>query len=116
MRKAIRTLVLALALAVLAAGVFHFFRAEDAPRPGGSSASLGLMLLEKEKGLYVLAVTQDSPAEKANFCPGDYLIRADGIALDSVTQLDEMIDAAQQELSVRIRRNGKEMLLHLPAR
>lgn len=116
MRRVIRAAVLALALAVIAAGVIHVFRREDAPMSGGSSAGLGLMLLEREKGLYVLAVTQDSPADKAGFRPGDYLLRADDVPLDGVTQLDALIDAAERELSVRIRRSGQEQMLRLPAR
>lgn len=116
MRRVIRAALLALALAVLAAGVSHVFRREDAPMSGGSSAALGIMLLEREKGLYVLAVTQDSPADKADFRPGDYLLRADDVPLVSVTQLDALIDAAEHALSVRVRRSGQELLLHLPAR
>lgn len=116
MRRVIQALVLALALAVIAAGVFHGFRKEDAPMGGGSSAALGMMLLEREKGLYVLAVTQDSPADRADILPGDYLLRAEGIPLDSVEQLDEMLDAAERELALLLRRSGKELLRRLPAR
>lgn len=116
MRRAIRAAVLLLALAVIAAGVIYSLRQEETQITGGSSAGLGLMLLEREKGLYVLAVTQDSPADKAGFRPGDYLLRADDVPLDSVTQLDALIDAAERELSVRIRRSGQEQMLRMPAR
>lgn len=116
MRRGIRAAVLLLALAVLAAGLVHIFREEDAPISGGSSAALGMMLLEREKGLYVLAVTQDSPADKADVHPGDYLLRVEEIALDSVEQLDELIDGAEKEIAVWVRRNGEELLLRLPSR
>lgn len=116
MRKGIRAAVLLLALAVLAAGLTYFLREEEEPLSGGSSAALGMMLLEREKGLYVLAVTQDSPADRADVHPGDYLLRVEEIALDSVEQLDELIDAAERELTVWVRRNGEELLLRLPSR
>ena len=116
MRRLIRAAALSLALAVLAAGLLYVFRQEDAPISGGSSAALGMMLLEKEKGLYVLAVTQDSPADKAGISPGDYLLRAGETALDSVEQLDLMTDAAERELSLLLRRSGEELRIRLPSR
>lgn len=115
MRRMLRAVVLALALAMIAAGMIHSFRRADVPMSGGSSAALGIMLLEREKELYVLAVTQDSPADKAGIRPGDYLLRAGDVPLDSVAQLDALIDAAEHALSVRIRRSGQELLLHLSA-
>lgn len=115
-RKAIRAAVLLLALAVLTAGLVHVFRPEETQITGGSSAALGMMLLEREKGLYVLAVTQDSPSDKAGFRPGDYLLLAEDVPLDSVAQLDALIDAAELELTVRVRRSEQELMLRLPAR
>ena len=37
---------------------------------GTDSASLGLVLLDREGGVYILAVSQGSPADQAGLMPG----------------------------------------------
>ena len=77
MRKWLRYSVMLLAVLLLAAGLYGCLRKDDGYSMESSSTGLGLMLLEKDESLYVLAVTKGSPAEKAGVLPGDYLIQAD---------------------------------------
>ena len=119
MKKIIRwgAAVLVLAMLVIA-GCLHGVRREVPTAPSGSSAGLGLMLLEKENdaGLYVLAVTQDSPADRAGVHPGDYLLRAGETELQKASQLDALLESGEGELLLTLRRDGKQLQLNLPTR
>lgn len=118
MRRLLSCLVLLLAGLLVAAGIYHALL-PDAPLPAGNSgASLGLVLLEKESGagLYVLAVTQDSPADRADIHPGDTLLQVEKEAVATVEQLDALLDPARQSIQMLVRRDGKEMLVRLPTR
>ena len=86
--------------------------------PGDSSAALGLMLLEKEpgRGLYVLAVTQESPADKAGIHPGDYLLLSGGSSLHTTAQLDALLDAAGGTLPLTLGRDGRQLEVTLNGR
>lgn len=116
MRKLLSCGALLLAGILLALGIYHACT-PDAPLPtGNSSASLGLVLLEKENGLYVLAVTQDSPADRADIRPGDYLLRAETENVTTVPQLDALIAPARESIHVLLRRDGRELQIRLPIR
>lgn len=116
MRKWMRWAALAAALGLLALGL-RFGLNRDAPiSPEGSIASLGLMLLEKERGLYVLAVTQGSPAEKAGFCPGDMLIASQGESAAGIQWLEALLRTGEDSVPLTLRRDGEEMQLNLPVR
>ena len=116
MRKVIRFAVPAVALLLVAAGICFSLRQDDVPQQGGSSAALGMMMLEREKGLYVLAVTQDSLADKAGILPGDYLLCLDDEKLQDMIQLDALMDAAQGPMELLIRRDGQEIPIQLPVK
>lgn len=113
MRRIIRCAALLLAAVLLGLGMYYGFRQEDAAPAGSSSAALGLMLLEKGNGLYVLAVTQESPADKAGFLPGDVILLP---GEDTVEALEELLAAGEENLPFTLRRDGRELQLTLPAR
>lgn len=114
MPKWFRYAALALVLALILAGLCHTLHREETCA-GSSGAALGLMLLEKEKGVYVLAVTQDSLADQAGIAPGDYLLRVNGMPLRDAAQLDALIDQAE-ELQVELYRQNADVQLVLPIR
>lgn len=115
-----RMIWLAAAVALLAAALLLALTLKGGRQEGallpGSSAGLGMMLLEKEQGLYVLAVTADSPAERADVRPGDYLVRAGEETLRSTAQLDALIDSDAGVLELCLKRNERELVIQLPTR
>lgn len=114
MRRMLRYAALLFVLLLIAAGVYQALRPDDGVHPEGSGAALGLMLLEREQGLYVLAVTQDSPADKAGVLPGDYLLRADEEPLADSGQLDALVREDAGEVTLLLRRDEQELQLQLP--
>lgn len=114
MRRMLRYAALLSALLLIAAGVYQALCPDDGLRSERSGAALGLMLLNREQGLYVLAVTQDSPADRAGVLPGDYLLRADGEPLMDSDHLDAMLREDADELTLLLRRDQQELLLRLP--
>ena len=104
-----------LVLAVTALGFYVLKTPEETPT-ADSSAALGMMLLEREAGLYVLAVTKDSPADRADIHPGDYLISAGDAPLREVRQLDKMIVDAGNALPLHLRRENEALWVNLPLR
>lgn len=80
------------------------------------AAARGLLLLDDEQGVYVLAVTDGSPADTAGVQPGDYLLSADGIPIDQAQRADEMMDGLQEPLLLQINRNGQSRTISLPVR
>ncbi len=116
MRRLIRWAALLLAGLLIATGLYYGLRRDEGPAAGSTSAALGMMLLEKEGEVYVLAVTQGSPADRAGILPGDYLLQAGSQPLTEVLQLDALIDDGPSMLSVTLRRDGQDVQLELPAR
>lgn len=116
MRKWMRWAALAAALGVLALGLRFMLNRDDPISPEGSIASLGLMLLEKEDGLYVLAVAQGSPAEKAGFCPGDMLIASRGESAAGIQWLETLLRNGEDSIPLTLCRYGDEIQLNLPVR
>ena len=112
MRRIIRWTAVLLA-AILLLGLYHVLRPKEAEPQGTSGAALGLMLLEKGGGLYVLAVTQDSPADKAGFLPGDTILLPGD---DTVTALEELLSDQTEPVPITLRRDGRELQLIFPAR
>lgn len=117
MRRLIRCFLLALAALLLALDLWYGWQRTPALplNSGGGSASLGLVLLGAERGVYVLAVSEQSPAALAGLEPGDYILSADGAALEDVAALDERLSAGAS-LSLEVRRGDEEMTLTLPGR
>lgn len=105
-----RLIVLLLALCLLAGGAIlshHPF----APEPAESAtrmAALGLMLLDGEEGISVLAVQDSSPADRAGILPGDVLLRADGTRVADILQLEALLAKAQRQMCLEVRRSEEE--------
>lgn len=116
MRKLLSCAVLLLAGIMLTVGIYHACMPDPSLPTGNSSASLGLVLLEKEGSLYVLAVTQDSPADRADIHPGDYLLQLERENVTNVSQIDTLISLPRDHIDVLLRRDGQEMQIRLPIR
>lgn len=110
-----RLIVIAVCAAMVLAALlcWHGLRREENPA-ADSSAALGLMLLDREAGLYVLAVTQDSPADRAGIHPGDVLLKAADAPLHEPAQLDALLGGGQEAIPLELHRDGKNMQLMLP--
>ena len=115
MGKRLMYSVLLLGALLLAFGVGQVFLGKEPLMQEGSSAGLGLMLLEKEPGLYVLAVTKDSQADRAEILPGDHLIRAGTEELRTLEQLEGLIDGADF-LQLVLLREERELTVQLSPR
>ena len=116
MRKMVRRGICLLALILLAAGLWCGLR-QDAPETvPGSSAALGLMLLEQRNGIYVLAVTDGSPADRSGIQPGDYLLTLAGEQLVTLETLDALLSDGNGSLPLTLDRDGQELYLQLPVR
>lgn len=109
MRRIICWAALLLAALLLALGLHHTAVPDAALPVEGSSAALGLMLLEKERGLYVLAVTKDSPADKAGVEPGDYLLRMEDVTLQDAASLEALLNGDAEVITLTVKRNGREL-------
>lgn len=114
-----KRIILIAAVLLAAAGValacLHF-PAQQHASPPSRMTELGLMLLEEEGGVYVLAVTDNSLACRAGIEPGDLLTEADGVTLTEITQLEGMLQASPAGglLHLCLTRDGMPMTLALP--
>lgn len=118
MKGKIALIVLAAVLVLAGSLLWQGRQQEAASQSGATSTALGLMLLEQEAGagLYVLAVTQESPADRAGIHPGDYLLQSEGVQLQTSAQLDTLINAAQDVLPLTLRRDGQQLQVGLSTR
>lgn len=87
---------LAIVLAVLVLlGVGNLMHALLAPseetKPLTSAPEAGLLLVEEDGGLMVLAVRDDSAAARSGFHAGDLLLSSGDTALTSVAQLESLL-------------------------
>lgn len=82
---------------------------------GSSSASLGLMLLDGEDCVQVLAVTEKSPADYAGFQPGDCILRSGAAPVESTEDFEQLLNRGTT-LECLICRDGKELKLQIPFR
>ena len=99
--------ILLCALAVLVA----FRPSADETVPLTGSASAGLILLDGQSGgYYVLAVIDQSRADRAGIEAGDTLLTP-----ADLTALDAFFSAQQQPCVITIQRKGKTLDIHLPA-
>ena len=114
-----KRLILVMALALAAMGLALAFLcapARENAAPPARMTELGLMLLEEEDGIYVLAVTDRSPACRAGIEPGDLLTGVNGDSLTEIAQLEAMLQDVPQSGSLRLGllRDGSPMTLTLP--
>ena len=118
MRRMMRWMLLSLAAVLLLLAVYHGLkRLEPSSAPQGmSSAALGMVLLEAEDGVYVLAVSDQSPAHQAGLAPGDYILQMDGQAIGDAAELDALLCMKTDSLRLTVRRGEQELSLVMPCR
>ena len=114
-----KRLILVMALALAAMGLAMAFLCapvRESAAPPARMTELGLMLLEEKGGIYVLAVTDRSPACRAGIEPGDLLTEADGESLTEIAQLEAMLQTMPESRALRLGlvREGASMALTLP--
>ena len=80
------------------------------------SASLGLVLLEREDGVYILAVSEGSAADQAGLLPGDCILHVAGGPLADAAAFEQLLKVGSPSLPMTIRRGTGEMHLALPLR
>lgn len=107
-----------LAFALLAVSVFRCAarRAPSSLSGWDDSGDLGLVLLNDEQCVYVLAVSDQSPAHRAGVEPGDYILNANGLEIADTEALDALLQTAKTPLLLTIRRQGMELVLSIPNR
>lgn len=116
MRKGrIWLLAAAAALALAGIGILCQRDARTHASAGSSSASLGLMLLDGENCVQVLAVTEHSPADYAGFQPGDRILRSGSVAVENTAAFEQLLNRGKT-LECLVRRGGREMKLRIPFR
>jgi len=118
MRKSMQWLIPCLAVLLLALCVCAWGTGlRDAPEPEGvSSASLGLVLLESERGVYVLAVSDRSAAWYAGLQPGDVILSAGNAPLESAAALDGLLAGENDTLMLAVLRDQQLLQLELTVR
>lgn len=80
------------------------------------SASAGLILLDGQSGgFYVLAVIDQSRADRAGIRAGDTLLAIDGQAPEDLTAADAFFSAQQDDVTVTLARGENTIDIHLPA-
>lgn len=106
---------LCILLCVLAV-VVAFRPSADETVPLTGSASAGLILLDgQSEGFYVLAVIDQSRADRAGIEAGDTLLPLNSQSPADLTALDAFFSAQQQPCVITIQRKGKTLDIHLPA-
>lgn len=108
-----RLILLAITLCLLLAGALALYSAfiPTDQKAVTRMADLGLVLLDAESGVSVLAVMDRSEADRAGIQPGDLLLQADGIDFDNVDQLEELLQATQQQsMHITLQRSTDESM------
>ena len=107
--------VISLCILLCVLAVLMAFRSPaDETMPLTGSASAGLILLDGQSGgFYVLAVSDQSRADRAGIEAGDTLLTLNSPA--DLTALDAFFSAQQQPCVITIQRKGKTLDIHLPA-
>lgn len=106
-------------LCVIAANVFLSLSKEPAPDAiPPRLTEMGLLLLDGDNGLYVLGVMNGSLAGDVGIRPGDYLTCAQGTALTSASQLEELLaDLTEADsVSITLERQRQMMTVDLALR
>lgn len=76
--------------------------------------SLGIILREEDNSMIVLAVMQDSLAQKSGLKPGDLLVSVEGTSLQQISALEELLNTSENSsLKLVISRNSQELELEL---
>ena len=117
LKKAVLCVLLTVAILGAVAAALPSFqpeREEPSTAHAQRTAELGLMLLDEDNGLFVLAITEYSPAWRAGFQAGDLLLFSGDTPLTRVLQLEAMISSAGGEVPVLLERSGRQLSLMLP--
>ena len=87
----------------------------DEEANASSMADYGLMLLDSDSGVSVLAVRDRSPADKAGIQPGDILTSANDTPFATIEQLDALLlEDADRTLRLKLQRGLDEwIVVHL---
>ncbi len=103
-----------LACALLAIGLLFRPQKEDVQLTGCASA--GLVLIEKasvEEGLYVLAVIDQSRADRSGIRAGDVLQTLNGTTVTDLADADDFFNRQAEPCMVEILRNGSHLQITL---
>lgn len=106
-----RRAIILLGLLLAGAGL-GLFLAHLVPAPAEtatSTAALGLVLLDSDEGVFVLAVKDKSTADQAGIHPGDLLLQADGQPFATILQLEALLPASKQ-FDLQLMRRPQEVL------
>ncbi|MGN0778725.1 MAG: PDZ domain-containing protein [Aristaeellaceae bacterium] len=108
----------AVLVVAVVAGAWLYLSRPALPSGITSAAELGLMLLDTEEGLSVLAVRENSAAEQAGIHPGDVLLTLNDAPLSTVDMLDDCLLAGREATLLLQLQRGSEtgtVRLWLPA-
>lgn len=116
MRRTRRAIVL-IVVVLLAVSCTLLLREEPQTRPAGrNSVGYGLVLLNEDERVYVLAVSEQSPADLSGLEPGDYITGVNGQAVTSMEALDDMLMGSPQAPALTVIRREQELSLTLSGR
>ncbi len=104
-----------LACALLAIGSLFKPQKENVQLTGCASA--GLVLIENasvEEGLYILAVIDQSRADRSGIRAGDVLQTLNGTTVTNLADADDFFNRQAEPCMVEILRNGTHLQISLP--
>lgn len=119
MRRWFITAVIVLTVTLAAGMLLPYASLHPAPECATRMASMGLILLEDDAGLYVLGVRDGSRAGSAGIQPGDRLTASRSTKLTTISQFEDLL-AAQQDaastLPVTLARQNQTVIVCLSLR
>lgn len=100
-----------ISLAVPSNDIMQIIEAETGAATSGSGLVIGIRGNDTAHGVWIEAVMKDSPAERAGIKNGDLILKADGQAVKSVSELNRIRDthSAGDKMTLSVYRDG-EML------
>lgn len=100
-----------ISLAVPSNDIMQIIETETGAATSGSGLVIGIRGNDTAHGVWIEAVMKDSPAERAGIKNGDLILKADGQAVKSVSELNRIRDthSAGDKMTLSVYRDG-EML------
>ena len=85
--------------------------AEDEGSNASSLQRVGLILLEEESGVTVLAVMEDSPAARCGLQPGDKICRVGGEPVTLISQVEDGFSRGRhaREIAIVVGRDDEQL-------
>lgn len=73
------------------------------------------LTIEQDSGVIVLGIIPDSPAEAADFAIGDIIIKVDGVAVETATDVQQEVEKSRigEPLTVEVQRKGQTKTLQV---